>query len=473
MCSENIGEIFRANEKDTKRIYYEESSSDFRGDFDKDRDRILYSKAFRRLSGKTQVFLSGKDDHIRNRLSHTLEVSQIARTISKSLGLNESLTEAIAFGHDIGHTPFGHIGERTLNYIMSGCDKLRDFTNCLENSKGFKHNWQSIRVVTKLENKSKNYKGLNLTKYTLWGILNHSSLDNKKCEAYYKDKEEDICTLRGKNIKCCNKSKVLQLDFYENYKKEILENESVTIEGLIVSIADEIAQRHHDVEDALEIGIISFEELIEKIRNSYCDFSKNSKNKIEKITNEHNKDLQEIKLSSFIVDTLTETVIENLKYKLESYKYLYNIYSSEDFNNKKQNNDFINRLKEDINFNEEMKKKDKEFQKFIWNRILHSHKAQCMDGKGNFIIRELFKAYLTNPQQLPDKTIIKLFDNLNCNEKKYIDENIGSLRDELQKKHNSNDKKFKGILMRTICDYIAGMTDNYALNIYSNLYENK
>ena len=215
MCN-NIGTIFRANEKNTSRIHYE-NHKELRNDFDRDRDRILYSKAFRRLSGKTQVFLSGKDDHIRNRLSHTLEVSQIARTITKSLELNESLTEAIAFGHDIGHTPFGHIGERTLNYIMSGCDKLRDFDDCLENDKGFKHNWQSIRVVTKLENKSKDYRGLNLTKYTLWGILNHSGLENQECKSYYYENGNKMCTLRRNKKECCNDSNKLELDFYDNY----------------------------------------------------------------------------------------------------------------------------------------------------------------------------------------------------------------------------------------------------------------
>lgn len=168
-----IGEVFAAREDDSIRIHYEAEHA-IRGKFERDRDRILYSKAFRRLSGKTQVFLSGKDDHIRNRLTHTLEVSQISRTISKVLGLNETLTEAIALGHDLGHTPFGHVGERTLNYIMCGCDKLRDFSECLDSENGFKHNWQGLRVVTDLE-KSNLYKGLNLTRYTLWGILNHSN----------------------------------------------------------------------------------------------------------------------------------------------------------------------------------------------------------------------------------------------------------------------------------------------------------
>lgn len=128
---------------------------DLRTDFQRDRDRILHSKSFRRLQFKTQVFLSPEGDHFRTRLTHTLEVSQIARTIARALRLNEDLTEAIALGHDLGHTPFGHIGERTLNCLTSG---------------GFRHNEQSLRVVEKLEGKN----GLNLTWEVRDGILNHS-----------------------------------------------------------------------------------------------------------------------------------------------------------------------------------------------------------------------------------------------------------------------------------------------------------
>ena len=179
-------------------------------------------------------------------------------------------------------------------------------------------------------------------------------------------------------------------------------------------------------------------------------------------------DEQKATLSSFLVNLITRNVIEDISSKLLGYRDLYCINTSEDFENKKENNDFINRLKKDINFNENFKERDKIFEDFIRNRILHSHKAQCMDGKGNFIIRELFKAYLTNPQQLPDKTIIRLFDNLkdrtsiNYLEQETAKDNlkkIGYLRDKLQELHSSNDKNYKECLMRTICDYISGMTD--------------
>ena len=157
------------NSKFAKRVVNcGEDKHTIRNEFERDRDRIMYSRAFRRLSGKTQVFLAGNDDHVRTRLTHTLEVAQIARTISKALGLNEYLTEAIALGHDIGHTPFGHIGERMLNSIMNGCYKIKDFNDendIIKDHKGFKHNWQSLRVATVLE------PNMNLTNYTLWGIV--------------------------------------------------------------------------------------------------------------------------------------------------------------------------------------------------------------------------------------------------------------------------------------------------------------
>lgn len=172
-----------------------EKECPLRTDFQRDRDRIIHCKSFRRLKHKTQVFLSPSGDHYRTRLTHTLEVTQIARTISRCLRLNEDLTEAIALGHDLGHTPFGHIGEKVLDEI----------------SGGFKHNEQSLRVVEKLEN---NGRGLNLTKEVRDGILNHK-----------------------------------------------LSTHPSTLEGKVVSYSDRIAYLNHDIDDAIEAGILSETEL--------------------------------------------------------------------------------------------------------------------------------------------------------------------------------------------------------------------
>lgn len=128
------------------------------------------------------------DDHLRTRLTRTLEVSQIAQTIAKILGVNQTLVEAISLGHDVGHTPFGHSGERTLNHILNGCEYIKNFNqNLPEPEKGFKHNWQGIRVLTNLERINNKHIGLNLTNYTLLGILNHSSLYRKKCDNHIKN----------------------------------------------------------------------------------------------------------------------------------------------------------------------------------------------------------------------------------------------------------------------------------------------
>lgn len=187
------------------RIFPEEEC-EIRTCFERDRDRILHSKAFRRLKHKTQVFLAPKGDHYRTRLTHTLEVSQIARTIAKALKLNETLTEAIALGHDLGHTPFGHAGEEVLNEILP---------------QGFRHNEQSLRVIDLLE---KEGKGLNLTLEVRDGILKHS----------------------------------------KGMGPILLENEAerpLSLEAEVVRISDVIAYVNHDIDDALRAGLINFEEI--------------------------------------------------------------------------------------------------------------------------------------------------------------------------------------------------------------------
>lgn len=257
--------MFRSNPENARRIKENLENHPLRDSFDRDRDRIMYSKAFRRLSGKTQIFLASKDDHARNRLTHTLEVSQIARTIAKSLGLNETLVEAIALGHDIGHTPFGHVGERTLDKIMSGCYEIEGFTDAQVASGyiGFKHNWQSIKVATLFSD------DLCLTTTTLWGMLNHSKKRYRECDYHTNNNEgSKICKFRCDKIKECKYNKADELSYYKNYMVEssghlvelepfIRDEDAWSIEGYIVSVADEIAQRHHDIEDAIEYKLIS------------------------------------------------------------------------------------------------------------------------------------------------------------------------------------------------------------------------
>ncbi|PMP65190.1 MAG: deoxyguanosinetriphosphate triphosphohydrolase [Thermodesulfobacterium geofontis] len=200
---------FAAKSKYSKGRVHPERECPIRTCFERDRDRIIHSKAFRRLKHKTQVFLAPKGDHYRTRLTHTLEVSQIARTIARALKLNEDLTEAIALGHDLGHTPFGHAGEEVLNELLP---------------EGFRHNEQSLRVVDLLE---KDGKGLNLTLEVRDGILNHS---------------------KGKGPILFEKERAL------------------TLEAEVVRISDVIAYVNHDVDDAIRAGLITVEDLPEKVK---------------------------------------------------------------------------------------------------------------------------------------------------------------------------------------------------------------
>jgi dGTPase len=469
-----VQSVFATNPEKVKRMEAINESK-YRSAFQRDRDRILYSRAFRRLAGKTQVFLAKDDDHIRNRLTHTLEVAQIAKTISKALGLNEDLTESIALGHDIGHTPFGHVGERTLNYIMNDCYNIKKYNKELPREiKGFKHNWQGIRVVSKLEDES-----LNLTDYTLWGILNHSSKTYRGCSYYSKSR----CNLNHEDIKCCYSGETA-LDFYKNDLKDIIDkinfDKSWSFEGYVVAISDEIAQRHHDMEDALEYELISTDELVTFLKESFSD----------SLSNDYRMKLDNIKtlvrakrlkiFSTIIVDVLTSDVIESSISRLNTLRNTFEINSSDDFYNVRDKiEDMINNncLSNIIAFSSKTEKADSNIKDFLRNMVLNSYKAQRMDGVGKFIIKKLFKAYLDNPQQLPDKTIIALYRNL-MSEGGLVDYktnneiSVGKLRNKLEDDHNKyfTDDQYRYALLRTICDYISGMTDRYATEEHKRLY---
>ncbi len=197
---------YAAHSSESKGRFYPEGEDVLRTAYMRDRDRIIHSKAFRRLKHKTQVFIAPGSDHFRTRLTHTLEVSQIGRTIGRGLGLNEDLIEAIALAHDVGHTPFAHAGEEVLNRLIPG---------------GFKHNHNSVRVLTKIERKSEKYPGLNLSKEVLDGVLHHSGF---------------------------NKSK----------------ERAGTLEGQVIRLSDKIAYVQHDIDDAMRAGTLSEKDLPKK-----------------------------------------------------------------------------------------------------------------------------------------------------------------------------------------------------------------
>lgn len=264
--NENLHELAQKNEYAKRRFNL--TPADDRTEYQRDYDRIIYSRAFRRMVDKAQIFSSNKGDHYRTRMTHTTIVCQIAKNIASQLQLNEDLAEAIAVGHDIGHTPFGHQGERTLHAILTGKKGFEVENLALEEDEGykserfpyggFKHNYQSIRVASSLEQQYMEIDGLDLTEQTLNGMWLHT-----------KTKEEMMI---------------------ENFSENFLSDEDVceedpcpfTLEGQVVAIADEIAQQSHDIDDAFSSSLITFKELQEHLElKKMSDF----KSRVEKINN--------------------------------------------------------------------------------------------------------------------------------------------------------------------------------------------
>ena len=427
---------------------------DGRGDFAIDRDRILYSKAFRRISDKTQVFFSDEIKDLRTRLTHTLEVNQIAKTIVTSLGCNLDLTEAIALGHDVGHTPFGHVGERTLSLIMNNCEQLGIVV--ADNNMGFKHNLQSLRVLCELEG------DLNLSKYTLWGIVNHSGLQYKPCMLKqgfcYNVHHPSVCARIGAN------KGHLSCQFYDDFLTKIGGDSYWSIEGLVVAVADEIAQRHHDIEDSIRFQILDRKTLVDKLgifNGVFTAFDCENYDKLKTMVGASDDEFL-AQFSRLIVKAYVVNLIEETKRRINQKGEDLGITNALDFRVQKGNIS-IEEAKSLVSFTTAFEAADKEFHNFLKSSILNSYGAQSMDGKGAYIIRRLFEAYLSNPSQLPDDEIARFYTSIRVNGK-----TMGEMRGEINCYRNTDYRK--NCLMRVIVDYIAGMTDAYAYNQYDLLY---
>lgn len=482
---------FRANPEETSRLFPIEEH-EYRDKFQRDRDRILYSKEFRRLSGKTQIFVTGSDDNMRNRLTHTLEVAQIAETISSRLQLNTMLTNAIAYGHDVGHTPFGHIGERTLNYIMNGCFEFYKFNKGLsDDQKGFKHNYQGVRVTSYLEeiDDADNGAGLNLTRYTLWGILNHTSKEYKECEYC---KESKLCMYKNCE-KACNGR--LSVGFYKKTLSNsrgrfILDDErDWTFEAIVVAYADEIAQRHHDIEDGIIAELISMENLCDYLISDkrFSDDFRSDIGKFKKELGKKDKASRDVlirKLSKIIIDYYVTAYSDAMLDAVNAIM----IDKRFDLINEENAKKAIYRYVTDVKklslhkyfgFEKSLKDADRDFNSYLCNHILLSRLAQSMDGKAAFIIRQIVKAYLTNPQQLTDRTIaLVIRDWMDKNGRNDVDKppyvtDASANRKKLKDLMRENDPDIRGLLLRRIVDYIAGMTDRFAMECYDKLYGTK
>lgn len=468
--------------------YYDDESDgklpDYRTVFMRDRDRTLYCTAFRRLAGKTQIYTIGGDDHKQNRLTHSLEVAQVARTIARALGLNEYLVESIALGHDLGHTPFGHAGEQMLNNIMipnADAMKYSPFyhtsaadifdTVAREQKKrfpkdicnymyGFKHNIQSVRVVSFLEdsyrdNDGKNI-GLNLTNYTLWGMMNHSRILYNDGDAYPN---------------------------YQNYFANRLkikdhDTEAWSFEAYVVKQADDIAQWHHDLEDAIRGQAVPIKRICQTIIKALgTRLEAEEKQLLLESAKSPNADRKLLtSISHIVINTLVNDLInfsiKNLLCIQEELQKmclaredlaekLYSEYDNLDLPMQRQN---VISFSSKINI--------ALFKELIKGLVHHSRDVERMNAKGQYIIRKLFEAYYSHPQQLPDGPILHFMVEIGTY--KNIDyariPGIGKVRMQFERVMENAPLLYKAILMRRICDHIASMTDHYAIEEYKNLY---
>ncbi|BES63670.1 deoxyguanosinetriphosphate triphosphohydrolase [Gottschalkiaceae bacterium SANA] len=409
-----------------------DENAELRLPFQRDRDRIIHSRAFRRLMHKTQIFNANLGDHYRNRLTHTMEVSQIARSISKYLGLNDELTEAIALGHDLGHTPFGHVGERTLHLLISG--NLGNSTNNLNefNYGGFKHNFQSLQIIDNLEKRTSKYHGLNLSLGVREGILKHT--DSK-----IRIPREVMRTNKLESTKVEVNYSTLDL---ENIK---IDKPSFTLEGQVVGIADEIAQCTHDLEDGIRAKIITKEMIMDdKLINLIIDNKGINWNDLKETVDYRNI------LIKFMVGDLISDVCTTTKDRLAKIdpKKIPNFTNYDDV--------YHDQL---VDFSEGKKELHKNLSNLITQLVIASQEVTKSDLKAEFIIKKLFDGYYNHPQQLPDYILNRYY------KKK------GKSVDRLKIEDNIHELKKDPEFIRLICDHIGSMTDQYAAREYKKLYE--
>lgn len=366
---------------------------------------------------KTQIYNANKGDHYRNRLTHTLEVSQIARSLGRLFHLNEDLIEAISLAHDLGHTPFGHIGERTLNDIlMHGIDD----TEVPPISEGFKHNYQSVRVVDSIENRCDEHPGLNLTLTVKEGIIKHTGIYIKGTDklVIYSSNSLDISNLR--------------MDLKSSF----------TLEGQVVAISDEIAQLTHDIEDGIRSEAISFKQFVETdlVQKYYpCERDAPSYNKRNQII-------------KGLVGHLIDDVADSSTSRIDEYHSKHGIPT---FENK--SSVYEERC---IWFSDDIEKMAKRLATMRDNCILFSKEISQSDSKSEYFIRQIFKAYFKHPKELPDYILARYYNGSSKQINGFFDRTV--IQEDILKK----DPYF----VRLICDHIAGMSDQFAAREYMNLY---
>ena len=350
-----------------------------RTEFQRDRDRVIHAKAFRRLVYKTQVFVNHEGDHYRTRLTHSLEVAQIARTVARALGLNEDLVEAISLAHDLGHTPFGHAGQDALNA-------------CMAEHGGFEHNLQSLRVVDELEDRYAAFPGLNLTFETREGILKHCSKENAR--------------------------KLGALG------RRFLERTQPSLEAQLANLADQIAYNNHDVDDGLRAGLIDIRQLAD------IDFFEQQM----KAVHDRNSELAGRRLAQEVVRAMINSLVIDLVANSESRILASGVKSLEDV--RRQPGPLIG-------FSDAHRSAQREIKSFLFRSLYRHEQVQRMTDKADRVIRHLFSELMSNFKRMPPDYCQK------AETAEWEDGTAGSAR--------------------VVSDYIAGMTDRFALDTYEQL----
>jgi dGTPase len=353
-----------SNKKNIYRSYYQ-----------RDRDRIIHSTSFRRLKYKTQVFVYHEGDHYRTRLTHTLEVSQISRSISRYLGLNEDLSEAISLAHDLGHPPFGHAGEKILN-------------QCISNHGGFNHNVHSLRLVTEIEKAYQNYDGLDLSINTIDGLLKHNGPN------YLINQYKDILP---------NLFKITKINFLKQS----------SLESQISSLSDDIAYNNHDIEDGLRAGLFTLNEIKDlPIIKEAIKIKKNEFKSKKPLRNEIIRTM----INLMVTDLILQTKKNIKKNKIKNIKDIYN------------HTNFI------VSFSEKFIKDNYQLRNFLKVNMYENKSVIKMTKQAEKIINKLY-CYIVNHS----------------------------------KKFFSNNNKLKWGIERSAVDFIAGMTDKFAIDLYNQI----
>jgi dGTPase len=371
---------YAASDAHTRGRVHPEPPPTFRGEYQRDRDRVIHSTAFRRLVYKTQVFVNHEGDLYRTRLTHSIEVAQIARTIARALHLNETLTEAICLAHDLGHTPFGHAGQDALN-------------DCMRAYGGFEHNLQSLRVVDELEDRYAAFPGLNLTFETREGVLKHCSVNNAR-----------------------------QLG---ELGERFVNRRQPTLEAQIANLADEIAYNNHDLDDGLRAGLITLEELkqtrlflrqYEVVQIAYPGVT-------------DRRAIHEI-VRRMINHVVTDLIVST---------------AAAISNAAPGDLEAVRASPALVQFSADVAAEHFELKQFLRDHVYRHYRVLRMTSKAQTVIREMFDAFLARPELLP--------------------------AEHHQAAQLLESKAGDGGRARAVADYIAGMTDRYAIMEHERLFD--